>query len=265
MQMKKMISLFWILSIFSLPLTSCSSDTDTESSVTLLKKIQSVDLGQNAVHQFYYKGTKLSKVAFDIQGQTNGVGYDKYAYTNDLITEIKTYSNDNQLIAITTLSYNSSNQLVEVVKVEPSRNYGFRTVFNYNLAGTVIVQTFHGNTSVQDNSTNQTTTFYLMNGEVVKKDYVSTDMNYTINYVYDNLKNPFQNVTGYNAIKLYSFINNGLFGSNHNLLQQTTYFSPDVIDSQVDFELEYNNNNFPTSRYATGSFSGVYQYLYEYY
>lgn len=264
--MKKLNSYFWILlSIISLALTSCSSDSDSSGNVTLLKKIQSVDLGQNAVHKFYYKGTKLSKVAFDIQGQTNGVGYDKYAYTNDLITEIKTYSNDNQLLAITTLNYNSANQLAEVVKVEPSRNYGFRTVFNYTLAGIVIVQTFHGNTSVQENSTNQTTTFYLLNGEVVKKDYVSTDMNYTIDYVYDNLKNPFQNVTGYNAIKLYSFINNGLFGSNHNLLQQTTYFSPNVIDSQVDFELEYNNNNFPTSRYATGSFSGVYQYLYEYY
>ncbi|PZO30788.1 MAG: hypothetical protein DCF13_02830 [Flavobacteriaceae bacterium] len=264
--MNKLNSYFWtIISIISLALTSCTSDSDSSKNVILLKKIQSVDLGQIAVHKFYYKGTKLSKVAFDIQGQTNGVGYDKYSYTNDLITEIKTYSANNQLLAITTLSYNSSNQLAEVVKVEPSRNYGLRTVFSYSLTGTVVVQSFYGNTTVQESSTNQTTTFYLLNGEIEKKDFLSIDMNYTIVYVYDNSKNPFLNVTGYNAIKLYSFINNGLFGLNHNLLQQTTYLSPDVIDTQVDFELEYNNNNFPTSRYATGSFSGVYQYLYEYY
>lgn len=230
-----------------------------------VEKIQSVDLGQNAVHKFYYKGTKLSKVTFDIQGQTDGVGYDKYSYTNDLITEIKTYSNGNQLRAITTLSYNDNNQLAEVVKVEPYRNYGLKTVFNYTLAGTVIVQTFHGNTTVQENTTNQTTTFYLLAGEVVKEENYSTDLDYTVDYVYDNLKNPLQNVTGFNGIKLYSFINKGLFGMNHNLVQQATTFSSNVGNNQIDFESQYNATDFPISRYAIGDFSGVYQYQYEYY
>lgn len=264
--MKKINSIFWvILSIVFLAFTSCSSDSDSSENVTLLKKLQSVDLGQNAVHKFNYKGTKLSKVTFEIEGQTNGVGYDKYTYTNDLITEVKTYSDDNQLLAITTLSYNSSNQLVEVVKVEPDNDYGLRTVFTYNLVGTVTVQSFSGNGSVQDNPTNQITTFYFLNGEIDKKIYQSDELNYTTEYAYDDLKNPFQNVTGFNAIKLYSVLNNGLFGFNHNLLQQTTYFTPNVVDSQVDFELDYNSKNFPTTRVATGEFSGVYQYTYEYY
>jgi hypothetical protein len=264
--MKKLNSIFWIiLSILSFAITSCSSDTDSSETVTLLKKINSVDLGQNAVHKFNYKGTKLSKVTFEIQGQTNGNGYDSYSYTNDLITEIKTYSNDNKLVAITTLSYNNENQLNEVVKIEPSRNYGLRTVFTHNLSGTVTVQSFSGNVSVQNQPTNQITTFYFLNGEIDKKEYHSDDLNYTIEYAYDNFKNPLQNVTGFNAIKLYSVINNGLFGFNHNLIQQTTYFTANVVDSQVDFEANYNDNDFPTSRYATGEFSGVYQYTYEYY
>jgi hypothetical protein len=266
MQMKKLNSIFGIiLSILSLAITSCSSDSESSNNVTLLKKLQSVDLGQSAVHNFYYKGTKLTKVAFEVEGQTNGSGYDKYSYTNDLITEIKTYSNDNKLVVITTLSYNNENQLNEVVKIEPSRNYGLRTVLTYNLSGTVTVQSFSGNVDVQEHSTNQTTTFYFLNGEIDKKQYQSDDLNYTIEYGYDNKNNPFQNVTGYKAIKLYSVINNGLFGFNYNLQQQTTYFAPNVIDSQVDFELAYNDNNFPTTRFATGEFSGVYQYTYEYY
>lgn len=227
--------------------------------------MQSVDLGQNAVYNFYYKGTKLSKVTFEIDGQTNGFGYDKYSYTNDLISEIKTYSNDNKLVAITRFSYTSSNKVSEVIKIEPSRNYGLRTVFTYNMDGTVTVETFSGNVYVQDNPINQNTTYSFMNNEVVKKNFTSSDLNYSIEYGYDDYHNPMKNVTGYNAIKLYSEINKGLFGFNHNLVQETTYFTPNVVDTQVEFELTYNDENFPTSRYAIGDFSGVYQYTYEYY
>lgn len=264
MQMKKLYTFCWII-LSVLSLASCSSDADSSSNVTLLKKIQSVDLGQNAVHNFYYKGTKLTKVTFDIQGQTNGKGYDKYSYINDLISEIKTFSSNNQLLSVITLTYNNLNQLTEVVKIEPSRNYGLKTVFDYSTNNTVIAQTFSGNTSAQDNPSNQTTTFLLQNDEVVSKSFASADMNYSIEYVYDDKNNPFKNVTGYHAIKLYAILNNGLLGLNHNLLKQTTYFDANVIDSQIDFELNYNQDNFPTLRYATGEFSGVYQYVYEYY
>lgn len=263
--MKKVFPLFWILSIVSIFLTSCSSDEDTSNGITLLRKIESVDLGQHAKHQFFYKGTKLTKVVFEKEAQTDGNGYDKYSYTNDLITEIKTYNNNNQIDAVTTLTYNSNNQLTEVLKLEPSRNYGLRTVFNYTLFGTVVITSYSGNLQSQNSSTNQTTTLSLLNGEIIRKEFTSAEMNYIVEYEYDVKNNPMKNVTGYQAVKLYAYINNGLFGMNHNLAQQTTYLVLNVIDNQVDFELQYNNDNFPTSRYATGSFSGAYQYQYEYY
>lgn len=264
--MKNKLFLFWILlSVVTLSVTSCSSDSDTTQTPTLLKKIQSVELGQNATYQFYYKGTKLSKVNFTIQGQTDGTGYEKYSYTNDLISEIKTYNSANQIQAITKLNYNATNQLMEVVKVIPSENYGLKTIFTYTLVGTVVMKTFSGNMEIQENFTNQTTTFHLLGGEVVKKVFQSETFQDTVEYMYDQANNPVQNITGFNAIKLYATINNGLFGLNHNLTQQTTYLTPDVVDNQIDFTLQYNNDNYPTTRFATGNFSGNYQYQYEYY
>ena len=100
--MKKVFQyLFLVLIITSL--VSCSNDSDTESPV-LLRKLTSVNMGQNASYTFSYKGTKLTKVAFEIEAVADGSGYDLYTYNGNLIAEVKRFNTANQNIAITTFT-----------------------------------------------------------------------------------------------------------------------------------------------------------------
>ena len=77
--MKKAVQLL-LISIFFLTFLSCSSDSDTDSPI-LLKKLTGITMGKNTTHNFSYNGTKLTKVAFEIEAQTDGIGYDKYVYS----------------------------------------------------------------------------------------------------------------------------------------------------------------------------------------
>ncbi|MBP6556798.1 MAG: hypothetical protein KAX93_02835 [Flavobacterium sp.] len=257
--MKKAIQ-FLFISLFVLSFVSCSSDSDTDNPV-LLKKLTGITMGQNASHTFSYNGTKLTKVAFEIEAQTDGVGYDKYVYNGDLITEIKRYNASNQNTATTRFTYNVNNQLTEVVKVQPASNYGFKNVFTYNNDGSVLVTGYSGDVNSQTNLSDITEKFYFQNGEVSQKEYSSTTLVSSTTYAYDSAHHPMHNVTGLNAIKLYNFITNGLFGMQHNMTQQTTTISGN-IDTQVSMQADYNNDNYPASLYSA---DGMYQYQFSYF
>ncbi|MFN3968410.1 hypothetical protein [Flavobacterium sp.] len=257
--MKKAIQ-FILVSLLVLSFVSCSSDSDSDNPV-LLKKLTAVTMGQNATHTFSYSGTKLTKVAFEIEAQTDGIGYDKYVYNGDLITEIKRYDASNQNTATTQFTYNTNNQLTAVVKLQPASNYGFKNVFTYNNDGTVSVTGYSGDINSQTNLSSISEKFYFQNGEVSRKEYSSTTLSYSITYAYDSAHHPMQNVTGINAIKLYSFIANGLFGMQHNMTQQTTAISGNA-DTQVTMQADYNTDNYPTALYSE---DGIYQYQFSYF
>jgi hypothetical protein len=226
----------------------------------LLKKLTTITMGQNSTHTFSYNGTKLTKVAFEIEAQTDGIGYDKYVYNGDFVTEIKRYNASNQNTATTQFTYNANNQLTTVVKLQPASNYGFKNVFTHNNDGSVLVTGYSGDTNSQTNLSDITEKFYFLNGEVSQKDYTSTTLSFSTTYAYDSAHHPMHNVTGINAIKLYSFIANGLFGMQHNMTQHTTTISGNAA-TQVTMQADYNTDGYPVMLYSN---TGEYQYQFVY-
>lgn len=257
--MKKVFQyLFLVVIVFSF--VSCSSDSDTVTPV-LLRKLTSVNMGQNAAYTFSYKGTKLTKVAFEIEAVADGSGYDLYTYNGNLIAEVKRFNTANQNTATTTFTYNSNNQLTQAVKVQPANNYGFKSIFTYNIDGSVTVTGFSGTTTTQTTPSTIVEKFYFHNGEVTQKDFVSNTTNFSVAYTYDNANHPMQNVTGLNAIKLYSFIADGLFGMQHNLTKQITTVSGES-PTEIVMEADYNTSNYPVALYSA---DGLYQHQFTYF
>jgi len=257
--MKKVFQyLFLVVIVFSF--VSCSSDSDTVTPV-LLRKLTSVNMGQNAAYTFSYKGTKLTKVAFEIEAVADGSGYDLYTYNGSLIVEVRRFNTANQNTATTTFTYNSNNQLTQAVKVQPANNYGFKSIFTYNIDGSVTVTGFSGTTTTQTTPSTIVEKFYFHNGEVTQKDFVSNTTNFSVAYTYDNANHPMQNVTGLNAIKLYSFIADGLFGMQHNLTKQITTVSGES-PTEIAMEADYNTSNYPVALYSA---DGLYQHQFTYF
>lgn len=254
--MKKAVQLL-LISLFVLTFISCSSDSDTNG-VILLKKVTGVTLGKTTTHNFSYNGTKLTKVAYEIEAQTDGIGYDRYVYNGDLITEIKRYNASNQITATIQFTYNTNNQLTQVVKIQPANNYGFKNVFTYNTDGSVLVTGYSGDINSQTNLSDITEKFYFQNGEVSQKDFVSNAFSSTVTYSYDNANHPLKNVTGITAIKLYSFIANGLFGMEHNVTQRITLTEGETV--QTNMEVDYNADNYPVASYSDSG--DQYQFTY---
>ena len=262
--MRKAFFLLLPVFLFILTVTSCSSDNDGPN-VVLLSKVTGVSLGQQSVHTFSYNGTKLTKVAFEIEAQTDGSGYDKYFYTGDLITQIKRFNALNQNTTTTVFTYDVNKRITQDVKVEPSLNYGFRTVYAYNSDGSVTATGFSGTVDAQNTISDTSEKFYFQNGEVSQKDFFSNSFSSSVIYSYDTANHPMRNVTGLDAIKLYAFIANGLFGYEHNMIQQNTYLTSGVMDSQVAFTINYNSNNYPVEMFSTMGSNGSYQYSFQYF
>lgn len=257
--MKKIFQyLFLAVIVFSF--VSCSSDSDTQTPV-LLRKLTSVNMGQNAAYTFSYKGTKLTKVAFEIEAVADGSGYDLYTYNGNLIAEVKRFNAANQNTATTTFTYNSNNQLTQAVKVQPANNYGFKSVFTYNIDGSVTVTGFSGTPAAQTTPSATVEKFYFHNGEVTQKEFISNATNFSVAYTYDNANHPMQNVTGINAIKLYSFIADGLFGMQHNVTKQITTVSGES-PTEIAMDADYNTSNYPVALYSA---DGLYQHQFTYF
>jgi hypothetical protein len=254
--MKKAIQLL-LISLFVFTFVSCSSDSDANG-VILLKKVTGITLGKNTTHNFSYSGTKLTKVAYEIEAQTDGVGYDKFIYNGDLISQIKSYNASNQIKATIQFTYNANKQLTEVVKIQPANNYGFKNVFTYNNDGSVLVTGYIGDAHSQTNLSDNTEKFYFQNGEVSQKDFVSNTYSSSITYSYDNANHPLNNVTGIREIKLYSFIVNGLFGMEHNVTQRITVAEGETV--QANMEMDYNTDNYPVA--ALSDSGDQYQFTY---
>jgi hypothetical protein len=262
--MRKSSLLLFFVSFIALSLTSCSSDSDS-TNVVLLDKLTTVSMGTQSTYRFSYKGAKLTKVAFENQAQTDGIGYDKYYYTNNLITQIKRFNAANQNTATTVLTYNVNNQLEQVVRVVPSNNYGFKSIFTYNTDGTGLVTGYYGDVTTQNTLSGSSEKYYFQNGEVSQKDFTTNTFSSTVTYEYDTANHAMQNVIGLDAIKLYTFIADGLFGIKHNVAKQTTYLTPGVIDNQVTFEAIYNNDNYPLAINSSTTSTGGYQYSFQYF
>lgn len=264
--MKKVLYFLLLVTLWS-----CSNDkedTNSSSKSVLVKKLDAVDLGKNASYTFSYNDTKLDKVAYEIEGQTDGIGHYEYFYTGNLISEIKRFNQSNQNTARILFEYNSSNALTQVTELDVNANYGLKNVITYNSDGTVEVDRFSGTTTSQSTFA-YSSSFHLLNGELVQENN-SGAIETIVNYEFDSANHPLQNVTGINEIKIYSALTHGIFnrgfmGLNNNLKKQTTVFVADGSTEIVDYTINYNEQNYPTTIVSTPTSLGSYSYVFEYY
>ena len=264
--MKKVLYFLLLVTLWS-----CSNDkedTNSSSKSVLVKKLDAVDLGKNASYTFSYNDTKLDKVAYEIEGQTDGIGHYEYFYTGNLISEIKQFNQSNQNTARILFEYNSNNALTQVTELDVNANYGLKNVITYNSDGTVEVDRFSG-TAASQSTFAYSSLFYFQNGEFVQENNSGT-IQTIVNYEFDSANHPLQNVTGINEIKIYSALTHGLFnrglmGLNNNLKKQTTFFVADGSTEIVDYTLNYNEQNYPTTIVSSPTSLGSYSYQFEYY
>ena len=209
--MKKAIQLLF-LSFLIVTFTSCSSDDNqSASNVVLLKKVESDVMANHSVYNFTYTGTKLKKVSYEWHTPTLFKGYDKYFYTGDLITEIKSYNSNNQITKRALFTYNASNQLAELLTLEPQNNVGRKEVFAYNVDGTVSTVTYKGTLESQTTLDSVTEKFFLENGNIVKIEFTGSSLVTSTEFEYDSANNPMRNVTGLDKIKVDTDISDGLY------------------------------------------------------
>jgi hypothetical protein len=264
--MKKAIQILFV-SLLVLTFTSCSSDDNNnqpDSSVILLKKMESEVLGYHATYNFDYNGRKLTKVSYENHTPSMQMGYDKYFYTGDLITEIKTYNGNNQNTFSTLFTYNVNNQLEQVVKLNLLSSTGTKTVFTYNGNETVYALNYTGSLEAQTMLSSQSEKYFIENNNIVKIEFTGSTTQTAMEFEYDTANNPMRNVIGMDKIKLHTYDSDGRYGITKNLTKVTTHISM-VESSQVDFELVYNENNYPLASYSTETSPGPYSYNFEYY
>lgn len=264
--MKKAIQILFV-SLLVLTFTSCSSDDNEnqpETSVVLLKKMESDVMGNHSVYNFNYNGRKLIKVSYEAHVPAMQTGYDKYYYNGELISEIKTFNGNNQNTYSTLFTYNTNNQLAQVVKLNLLNSTASKTVFTYNTNGTVDALSYTGSIEAQLTLSTVSEKYFIENNNITRIEFTGSTTQTAMDFEYDTANNPMRNVIGMDKIKLYTYDSDGRYGITKNLKKVTTHFAT-VESSQVDFELVYDENNYPLTSYSTESSPGPYSYNFEYY
>ncbi|MGX7666999.1 hypothetical protein [Flavobacterium pedocola] len=264
--MKIGVTLLGVTASFLLLFCSCTSENenDPEQSSVLLKQLQYTVMADHAAYDFYYKGQKIDSIVY--QFELPFKAYDKYVYSGDFITEIRTYDHGGHIIEKTIFFYNTIGQLTEEVTLYLDRNTATKNVFTYTGNASVEVRNFHGDLNTQTNY-RHTEVFHLENGEISLIEYnVGTPSLYTRQFEYDQGNNPLRNVIGLDKIKWCEYMSDGLYGLTRNIQTTTThFFSEEIQDSPLVFEIVYNDENYPVSAVSTVDSPGGFNYQYRYY
>jgi hypothetical protein len=213
--MKKIL---YLLSIAFIMLQSCSSDNNSENSNSsgnmLLKRVEYSDI--SVPIYFKYNGTKLNYFSY---GET-GLLKKQFTYSGDLITKTEWFENGVATGEKQTYSY-LNNMVIEERTYSPGAILEYIRNVSYNSDGSidVIVTGYNGNSSYGY------TAFIDSNNNIIQ-------IGDTL-YEYDNMNNPYKNITGY--YKLY--LGNG--GNNNCTQENTTYGST--------YNYQYNSQNYPIS------------------
>ncbi len=232
--MKKLLYLF---SAIALILTSCSSDDDSNNaSVVLLKKaIDTYEDDSTYTTEYEYSGNKIIR-SYDSEGE-----YVLFTYTGNLITKLEFFLPDDTLEQVETYSYDSSDRLIQMVRVFPNdTDWGNKETYTYNANGTVTANYYSGDYDSQTNL-DDTATITISNNSVTQIAYTSGR---TITYTYDSKKNPTINVLGLDKF----IFTEGQGNSAVNIVLT-------VVDSEGWLSstgtLQYNSQDYPTSETTT--------------
>ena len=175
----------------------------------------------------------------------------EFTYSGDNIVSMMHYvdpDNDNYNHYSEGFEYNTDGTLKRVQFITNSTPSS-SAEYTYNLDGTVNIAILEN-----DSSISLTGKFTIVNGEVTKFEYVYSGTPAVSEYRYDNKNHPLKNVTGYNKLLLFNFLNQSVhddrgYSTNCGNYQNQT----SVKDSNIgpDFftnrNIEYNDADFPVS------------------
>lgn len=233
-----------LLSVFALIATSCSSDGDDSSEtndpgVVLPKKIVSEDLDGEYTDNFFYNGTKITKVE-STDGQKT-----VFTYTGDLITKVETFY-DGELDLTELYGYDASGRLISysIINADfPDSNS--QETYIHNTNGTISFTLMEGGEVYS-------TGVFTMTGNDILNVVSNYDFGFgpvttTNSYTYDTKFTPFKNITGY---KWYMFAGseNITSGFDHNVL---TFTDSESSSNNSTSTFTYNALNYPISNTYT--------------
>lgn len=261
--MKKIVLL---LSALALGFISCSkSDAPAalnSNGLLPIKIITSSGANIMDTSEYTYNGNKL------VQITSSGGGYSHtsaYTYTNDLITG-SIITSSTGVVNNITYTYNSANNLVQVLNLIPSLNKGVKSVFTYNADGTVSQADFSGDLISQTTNTANYKVFF-QNGLVTKREQYrlinSVMETETTNYTYDTKNYIYNAVLGYNKILNFSTSH---FEVLNNIVSYAYSATNTTMTSTSSSVYTYNLNNYPitkTDTYSSGSPTIVSQIFYQ--
>ena len=251
--MKKILLLFT-----TLLLISCSSDDDTGNNdntngdkTVLIKRItEYYDGGSTTdvyVADYVYDGNKIVSIK---EYLNDNLRYTyNFTYTNNLISQYNSIDESNdQYSSSTFFRYDNNNRLTEYI-------YKGYSEYSENFV-------YNGNTiKVSDNSNSYCTDFVLSNNQITSITEYYDDcktVEFTGNATYDNNKNAFSNIEGYNWY----------FQYDYTLNQNTEYpagINNVTSNGEWNWAYDYNENGYPRNVTVTEDGSLVATLTIEYY
>ena len=276
--MKKLLYL-----LFAICLNGCGSDddgiSDTDGTDTqlLVKSINWTRTNEgttdNGSEEFTYDGNKIVQVLRTSSINMDTYNYtDKYIYTDNLISRISSYNNNQELQEQTFLEYDNSDRLIYI---EVSRNgqLKYYASLAYGSSNTSFTYTATG---VSDVFYTETTECQIdNNGNIVSFEGNGIDEQ-SMNCSYDSKHNPFKNIIGkgtsIGGFFGHQFSNSisGWFAENNIITLETIDFNDLATDDDDDlstysFSYDYNKEDYPRNIFWEDNYGGNGTEIIEYY
>ena len=239
--MKKLI---YLLSITFLLLQSCSpsdnNESNTDSSnVVLVKKIVNSDGESN----LSYDGTKLKKITL------TGGEYVNITYSGDLITKMEWFSSNN--VSEQRIDYlYSSNKLIQEKTFSTNNKLEVISTITYNSDGSItVLKSFYNGGTISISTTIYKRYFDSVGNLIKQEQYSNNILAATTYYTYDTKNSPYKNITGWRDLAPFlgassSSINNLI--SEKDSTNGTSQITTKTINTYI-----YNSQDFPISKTST--------------
>lgn len=255
-----------LIGLLLITLFSCTKEGDNnivnvynDSNSILLKNIIIRNKNTNAIFKsinFIYNGNKIIK-SVEQNGNTSF-----YEYTGDLISNIKIFNFNNELILEYDFMY-LNNNLSQTIYKEFQNNYSEKR--NYLFNGNLINFQYFKGDLLDQNILLKTGTILFQNDEIKERNITYNLQNSTqqhITYEYDDKNNPYKNVIGIDKLMIELDRFGGIY---KNPISTMSVYNNSVYNS-VNYTYQYNSNNYPIkSMDDSNNLLSNFKYEYYYY
>lgn len=256
--MKKLIRIFFFISIVSVFFTSCSNDKEDKGK-NFIKVIETTENGISENSVFTYHENQI------ISADNSKEKID-YTYENGLITKIVKYNKQTQLSV--TLEYTYLKE--KLVKVKSSQNYVI--YYTHTTDATVLYEKYKIDSQNQEQKAYHGTLFFK-NKNLIKDERVFDNVSESINssskttFEYDTYNNPYYSILGYDKL-----LDRAALISNNNVvltIVETTVMEGEATITSANIyrtTFKYDADDYPTEQVSEASvgnpnYSKI-QYLY---